>query len=124
MGSTWCCSKGTRLLHSAEIILKRLCVTAEMERAKWRDFRSLLNRKDRKMFDHMFSYVRLYNSACMMQASPVVFHSVIMSILFQHYKQLMELTDKKNKGELQVSDRPEPQGKSTLDIYCLSAGER
>jgi hypothetical protein len=99
-------------------------IAAEMERAKWRDFRSLLNLKDRKMFDQMFSYVRFYNSACMMQASPVVIHPVIMSILFHHYKQLMKLTDKKNKGELRVPYRPEPQGKSTLDIYCLSAGER
>ena len=90
-----------------------------MERARWRDFRSLLNRKDRKSFDEMFSYVRFYNSACMMQASPVVFHSVIMSIVFQHYKQLIKLTDKRNKGELKVSDGPETQRIYTLDRYCL-----
>lgn len=76
------------------------------------------------MFDEMFSYVRFYNSACMMQASPVVFHSVIMSILFQHYKQLMKLTGKKNKGELKITDPPKVQRVSTLDVYCLSAGER
>jgi hypothetical protein len=58
-------------------------IAAEMERAKWRNFRSLLKSKDRNMIDEMFSYVRFYNSACMMQASPFVFHSVIMSILFQ-----------------------------------------
>jgi hypothetical protein len=45
----------------------------------------------------------------MMQASPVVVHSLIMLILFHHYKQLMKLTEKKNKGELQVSDPPEVQ---------------
>jgi hypothetical protein len=95
-----------------------------MERAKWRDFRSILNRKDRKMFDEMFSYVRFYNSACMMQASPVVFHSVIMSIMYHHYKQLMKLSDKKKKGELQITGRPESQRTSTLDVYCLSGGER
>jgi hypothetical protein len=66
----------------------------------------------------MFSYVRFYNSACMMQASPVVFHSVIMSILFQHYKQLMQLTNKKNKGELRVTVPLEVQRKITLDHYC------
>lgn len=76
------------------------------------------------MFDQMFSYVRLYNSGCMMQANPDVFHSVAISILFQHYKQLMKLRDKKNKGELQVRDRPEAQRPSTLDVYCISAGER
>ena len=74
-------------------------IASEMERAKWRDFRSLLNLKERKMFDQMFSYVRFYNSACKMQASPVVFHSVTMSVLFHHYKQLMELTGKKKKAK-------------------------
>jgi hypothetical protein len=96
-----------------------------MERAKWRDFRSLLpNMKDKKLFDQMFSYVRYYNSACMMQANPDVFHSVAISILFQHYKQLMKLSDKKNKGELKVTDHPHVERPSTLDVYCLSAGER
>jgi hypothetical protein len=75
-------------------------IAAEMERAKWRDFRSLLNRKDRKSFDEMFSYVRFYNSACTMQASPVVFYSVMISILFHHYKQLMELTGKSKKAKV------------------------
>lgn len=89
-----------------------------MERANWRDFRSLLNGKDRKSFDQMLSYVRFYNSACMMQASPVVFHSVIMSILFHHYKQLMELTGKKDRiapGEWAVMQTPVQQTK--LDDY-------
>jgi hypothetical protein len=94
-------------------------IVAEMERTEWRKFRSLLNRKDRKMFDQMFSYVRFYNSAYMMQASPVVFHSVIMSILFQHYKQLMGLTDMKNKGKFRVTVPLEVQRKRTLDHYCL-----
>ncbi|HEY7109979.1 MAG TPA: hypothetical protein VH415_11145 [Nitrososphaeraceae archaeon] len=67
-------------------------IAAEMERTTWRDFRSKLpTMKDKKGFDQMFSLVRLYNSNCMMQASPVVFHSVMMSILFHHYKQLMKL---------------------------------
>jgi hypothetical protein len=56
----------------------------------------------------------------MMKANPDVFHSVIISILFQHYKQLMKLSDKKKKGELQVTDVPETQRVSTLDVYCLS----
>jgi hypothetical protein len=59
----------------------------------------------------------------MMQASPIVFQSVIMSILFQHYKQLMKLIDKKKKGELQVIDQPEAQRVSTLDLYCMFTGE-
>jgi hypothetical protein len=97
-------------------------IAAEMERAKWRPFRSLLNRKDRKLFDEMFSYVRFYNSACMMQASPVVFHSVIISILFQHYKQLMELTGMKNRVGPQAWIQPVAQiiSQTKLDDYCLT----
>lgn len=73
-------------------------IAAEMEAVKWRDFRLALNRKDRKSFDQMLSYVRLYNSACMMVARPFVSHSVLISILFQHYKQLMQLVEKKKNG--------------------------
>jgi hypothetical protein len=54
-----------------------------------------------------------------MQANPDVFHSIAISILFQHFKQLMKLTDvKKKKGILQVRDSPEVQRVSTLDRYC------
>jgi hypothetical protein len=99
-------------------------IAAEMERARWRDFRLLLNLKDRKTFDQMFFYVRLYNSACMMQANPDVFHSVTVSILSHHYKQLMKLTDVKKNDELQVIDVPEMQRVSTLDVYCLSTDDK
>jgi hypothetical protein len=95
-------------------------IAAEMERARWRDFRSkLANMKDKKVFDQMFSYVRYYNSNCMMQASPVIFHSVMMSILFHHYKQLMKLKGMKNillpanHMELEIQ-----QQEGTLDMYC------
>jgi hypothetical protein len=95
-------------------------IPAEMERMKWRPFRSMLNRRDRKEFDQMFSYVRFYNSACMMQASPVVCYSVLMSILYYHYKQLMELTGKKKRTGTQAWIIPEAQNLSntTLDRYC------
>jgi hypothetical protein len=55
-----------------------------------------------------------------MQANPDVFQSVAISILFQHYKQLMKLSDKKKKGELQMTDVTETQRVSTLDVCCLS----
>jgi len=61
-------------------------IAAEIERKKWKQFRSLLDNQDRKMFDAMFSYVRIHNSDCMLAARPVVVHSVLMSILFEHYK--------------------------------------
>jgi hypothetical protein len=94
-------------------------IVAEIERTNWRPFRELLNKKHRKIFDEMFSYARLYNSACMMAARPVVFHSVIMSILFEHYKQLMQLRGKMKKDESQEWTQPETQQMpyTTLDDY-------
>lgn len=92
-------------------------LAAEMERTKWKQFRSLLDKKDRKMFDEMFDYVKLYNSACMMACKPLVIHSVLMSIIFQHYKQLKSLEE----GH-RVGFAPEP---STLDNWAenLDNGE-
>ena len=95
-------------------------IAAEMERANWRDFRSLLpNMIDKKLFDQMFSYVRYYNSNCMMQASPNVFHSVMISILFHHYKQLMNLKGMKDILLPLNSPRTSIDGpNATLDNFC------
>ncbi len=97
-----------------------------MERARWRDFRPLLNMKDRKMFDQMFSYVRYFNSARMVQASPVVFHSVMMSILFHHFKQLMELARKKEKANpVEWSSRfQKPPWQSKLEGWSIKLGRK
>ncbi len=63
-------------------------IAGAMEESKWRPFRALLSKKDRKLFDDMLRIPRLYNSNCVMACRPVVFHSVAISILFHHYKQL------------------------------------
>jgi hypothetical protein len=52
-------------------------------------------------------------------ASAFAFHSVMMSILFDHYKQLMELKGMKNI--LLPKNRPEFKAirpEDTLDRYC------
>jgi hypothetical protein len=66
-------------------------IAAEMERSKWRIFRKSLDKKDRKKFDKMFSYSRLYNSAGSNACRPVLIHPIIMSIIFEHYEQLEKL---------------------------------
>ena len=35
-----------------------------VERGEWKEFRSRLDKSDRKLFDRMFSISHLYNSAC------------------------------------------------------------
>ena len=57
-------------------------IAAEIERTKWKQFRSYLDKKDRKEFDQMYYCVRLHNTACMMACRPVVIHAVLMSIIF------------------------------------------
>lgn len=58
------------------------------ERSKWKIFRERLDKKDKKMFDEMFDYSRLYNSAGSNACRPVLVHPILMSIIFEHYKQL------------------------------------
>jgi hypothetical protein len=66
-------------------------IAAGMERSKWRIFRKSLDKKDRKEFDKMFSYSRLYNSADSNACRPVLIHPIIMSIIFEHYERLEKL---------------------------------
>ena len=65
-------------------------IAVEWERNKWKIFRQRLNKKD-KMFDKMLDYSRLYNSAGSNASRPRLIHPIIMSIIFEHYKQLDEL---------------------------------
>jgi len=73
------------------------------EELKWGSFRSYLERDDRKKFDEMFSVSRQYNSACSNSARPIVIHSIIMSIILYHYKQLMGLMKKTANSMNQTS---------------------
>ena len=57
-----------------------------MEKNKCKTFRQRLDYKDRKIFDQMFSYSRLYNSAGSNACRPVLLHSILMSMIFEHYK--------------------------------------
>jgi len=63
-------------------------IASEMERWQWRPFRKMLDKQDRKIFDEMFSYSRFYNATGTMACRPVLTHTIIMSIIFEHYKQL------------------------------------
>ena len=72
---------------------------SERERRKWKIFRQELDKSERKMFDEMMSYSRLYNAAGVTACKPVLIQPILMSIVFEHYKQLKKLED------LQLSKR-------------------
>jgi hypothetical protein len=61
---------------------------AEIERAKWNLFRQELDKSERKMFDEMMAYPRMHNAAGVMDCKPVLLQPILMSIIFEHYKQL------------------------------------
>ena len=63
-----------------------------MEYVEWKNFRRALPKADRKLFDNMFSISILYNSACVCCANPIRIQPIIMSILFQHYKELSKIS--------------------------------
>src|SRR5215212_3269632 len=62
----------------------------EMEKAEWKPFRNALNKSEIKDFDDMFDIPRLYLSAYSNSAQLVPLHPIIMSILFHHYKELLQ----------------------------------
>jgi hypothetical protein len=70
------------------------------EQKEWKEFRQALDRSDRKIFDDMFSIAQLYNSACSFAAKPVRTQPIFMSIIFHHYKQLMEIKEELEKKKM------------------------
>jgi hypothetical protein len=66
-------------------------LASERERRKWKIFREELDKSERKIFDEMMSYSRLYNTAGVMVCKPVLLHPILMSILFEHYKELKKI---------------------------------
>ena len=72
-------------------------MAAEIERTKWTQFKSYLDKKDSKMFDQMYDYFEINNAACSSACRPVVILAVLMSIIFEHYKLLTKLMEQKRR---------------------------
>ena len=66
-------------------------LASERERRKWKVFRERLDKNEKKLFDEMMLYPRLYNVAGIEACKPVLIQPMLMSIIFEHYKQLHEL---------------------------------
>jgi len=63
-------------------------LASEREKSKWKIFREQLDKSERKDFDEMMSYSRLYNTAGVTACKPVLIQPILISIIFEHYKQL------------------------------------
>ena len=66
-------------------------IASEIEISKWRPFRKLLRKQDRKIFDEMLFIPRFYNVAGTMSCRRVLIHIILMSIIFEHYKRLSKM---------------------------------
>ena len=65
-------------------------ITTVLEEEKWKLFRKYFkNKKDKKLFNEMFSVARLYNSACSNAVNPIRIFPILMSIIFHHYKKIL-----------------------------------
>jgi hypothetical protein len=72
-------------------------IASIMEKEEWKAFRKVLDKKVRKIFDDMFDISILYNSASVYSERYVRIHPIFMSIIFHHYKKLLELSKQVNQ---------------------------
>jgi hypothetical protein len=99
----------------------------EREKEEWKPFRNALNKKEeRKEFDNMLDIPRSYLPACSNSVSLVPFHPTAISILFYHYKELIEISkliEKEEQASIAKEEKEERQeyieNTSTLDSYFL-----
>ena len=63
-------------------------LASDREKRKWKPFRERLDKSERKLFDEMMSISRFYNVSGVGACKPVLIQPILMSIIFEHYKQL------------------------------------
>lgn len=73
---------------------------AEMQEVdEWRGFRRALPKRERPVFDEMLDTARLYISASSFAVRTSRFEGMGMALLFHHYKQLQQLSERIECGE-------------------------
>jgi hypothetical protein len=79
----------------------------EHEKRRWKPFRNALyDKSDRKEFDKkMFDIPRSYTSACSNSVQIIRLHSILMSILLHHFKQLTSCIEQVNQIEAEVIEK-------------------
>jgi hypothetical protein len=90
-------------------------IAAVLEEKEWKQYRNYLdNKKDRKVFDNMFSIARLYNSACSYSVNPIRIYPIMMSIVFHNYK-----TFSLNKSSFKSIDYEENKNEDNNNINSI-----
>ena len=81
----------------------------DIEIAKWKPFRDALRKPEKDMFENMLLRSKLYASAGGMAVRPVVLEAMLMSILLDHHKRLLELVAEIEKLKTPGGSK-EPEG--------------
>lgn len=71
----------------------------EGEICTWEGFRKALRTRDAQAFDRMMNSCRLHASAASMATRPVMFEAMVMSIILEQEKVIMELAEKLDRIE-------------------------
>ena len=66
----------------------------QYEEGNWSQFRRALRKEDQNIFDQLFTYAKMNLPAISIQAHPIPFESILLSMLLEQQKQIHRLTDK------------------------------
>ena len=66
----------------------------QYEEGNWSQFRRALRKEDQNIFDQLFTYAKMNLPAISIQAHPVPFESILLTMLLEQQKQIYRLTDK------------------------------
>jgi hypothetical protein len=83
-------------------------VAFEDEINRWSGFERALRKPDREAFDELICAFRSYASECNDANNPIVFESMVMSILLDRQKRILALEKELNIIQQEVSI-PEPE---------------
>jgi hypothetical protein len=76
----------------------------EQEIQEWRKFRRGLRKEDQQFLDRLFQEARLHVQAGVYASRPWPFETILVSILLEHEKALLELRSKLRALERQTSE--------------------
>ena len=81
----------------------------EQEVQEWRQFRRGLRKEDQQFLDRLFAEARLHVQAGVYASRPWPFETVLISILIEHEKALVELRSKLKAMEEKQEKGSDPQ---------------
>ena len=73
------------------------------KKEEWKTFLNALDKSDKKEFDETFDVPKFYISACSNSCQLVPLHPIVMSILYDHYKELKECIKQVEQIEARVN---------------------